>query len=208
MEETKRPFVSMREDEEEKHICAICREGLSEVGTIDSCPHLFCFTCIKKWSQTENTCPMCKERFTRIKKSWIPGTRRPYRPDSKKKKSSDGHFSKNRMRPEAQPEQEENIARRVLVEAGIIEDSETLIVDHKEQRVQFARDEHNDRVNSSEAHWLAEARTSLLETLPRRFLDQLNEIEITEIYHPVHAPSRRLAQARKTTEHTAFRSLI
>lgn len=39
-------------------------------GLLDCCQHEFCFACIEKWSQTENTCPMCKQRFTKIKKIW------------------------------------------------------------------------------------------------------------------------------------------
>lgn len=48
--------------------CCICMcdpdEG--ELSTIDSCDHNFCFECIEKWSERENTCPLCKIRFNRI----------------------------------------------------------------------------------------------------------------------------------------------
>ena len=35
---------------------------------IECCNHAFCFECIKRWSETENTCPMCKKRFNAIKR--------------------------------------------------------------------------------------------------------------------------------------------
>jgi Ring finger domain len=48
--------------------CCICMcdpdEG--ELARIDACDHSFCFTCIEKWAERENTCPLCKHRFTRI----------------------------------------------------------------------------------------------------------------------------------------------
>ena len=28
--------------------------------------HIFCFECIEAWSKTENTCPLCKKRFSSI----------------------------------------------------------------------------------------------------------------------------------------------
>ena len=30
------------------------------------CGHSFCYGCIVKWSERCNTCPLCKEPFTRI----------------------------------------------------------------------------------------------------------------------------------------------
>ena len=48
--------------------CCICmgdpEEG--ENASIDSCDHALCFECIEKWSERENTCPLCKVRFSRI----------------------------------------------------------------------------------------------------------------------------------------------
>lgn len=48
--------------------CCICmcdpEEG--ETASIDGCDHAFCFECIEKWSERENTCPLCKVRFSRI----------------------------------------------------------------------------------------------------------------------------------------------
>ena len=44
--------------------CGICHDDdLAEIGELDSCPHRFCFPCIKQWSEIENRCPFCKARF-------------------------------------------------------------------------------------------------------------------------------------------------
>ncbi|KAK2663465.1 hypothetical protein Ddye_002039 [Dipteronia dyeriana] len=50
--------------------CGICllEEGRSIRGQIDSCSHYFCFVCIIEWSRIESTCPMCKQRFTTIRR--------------------------------------------------------------------------------------------------------------------------------------------
>jgi Ring finger domain len=37
-----------------------------EVARISCCTHEFCTPCILQWSQTENSCPLCKQRFTQI----------------------------------------------------------------------------------------------------------------------------------------------
>lgn len=57
------PVEGLEEDE-----CVICMETPTVRGKINSCSHLFCFECIQKWANTENTCPLCKKRFTQISK--------------------------------------------------------------------------------------------------------------------------------------------
>jgi len=37
-------------------------------GKLSSCDHGFCFDCIHKWSETTNTCPICKQRFSNLKR--------------------------------------------------------------------------------------------------------------------------------------------
>jgi hypothetical protein len=53
--------------------CGICMNEVEFQGKTDSCSHIFCMDCIKEWakviaSQIENTCPLCKIRFTTITK--------------------------------------------------------------------------------------------------------------------------------------------
>jgi hypothetical protein len=47
-------------------VCAICQEDVSLRGKIDSCAHLFCLPCVKRWAKIETRCPLCKARFTFI----------------------------------------------------------------------------------------------------------------------------------------------
>lgn len=50
-------------------ICPICLDSpdcMSEVASINGCTHRFCFDCVDKWAETENTCPCCKARFQTI----------------------------------------------------------------------------------------------------------------------------------------------
>ena len=35
---------------------------------MNGCKHIFCFDCIKKWSEYTNKCPLCKTRFTELHK--------------------------------------------------------------------------------------------------------------------------------------------
>lgn len=46
-------------------IC-MCEPEKEEVSSTNGCQHLFCFECIGKWADRENTCPLCKSRFTSI----------------------------------------------------------------------------------------------------------------------------------------------
>lgn len=52
--EIKRPEHPTTEDME----CIICHEQLNKKCQIDSCTHVFCFVCIKKWSRS--ACVSCK----------------------------------------------------------------------------------------------------------------------------------------------------
>lgn len=48
--------------------CAICYEVIKEQGVIDCCRHEFCHACILKWSNESNTCPVCKQRLSTIRR--------------------------------------------------------------------------------------------------------------------------------------------
>lgn len=56
--------------DDEIKTCSICLEIPQEFECtkLDGCKHLFCFGCIDKWSQRENTCPLCKVRFNKIER--------------------------------------------------------------------------------------------------------------------------------------------
>ncbi|KAJ8560582.1 hypothetical protein K7X08_022442 [Anisodus acutangulus] len=41
-------------------------------GCIDCCDHYFCFVCIIEWSKVESRCPMCKRRFSTIRRPIKP----------------------------------------------------------------------------------------------------------------------------------------
>jgi hypothetical protein len=50
--------------------CCICLEipTKEDLASISGCSHPFCFSCIEKWADRENTCPLCKSRFHKIEK--------------------------------------------------------------------------------------------------------------------------------------------
>ena len=66
---TIRKFPTVPEEKkEEKDNCCIC---ISEIpkkkkASLDCCDHKFCKGCIQKWAETENSCPLCKRKFTTI----------------------------------------------------------------------------------------------------------------------------------------------
>lgn len=51
-----------------KQECAICLDEIDDKAQIDGCTHNFCMDCIKLWSKTSNTCPMCKKAFSQIER--------------------------------------------------------------------------------------------------------------------------------------------
>ncbi|UKK02404.2 Requim, req/dpf2 [Theileria orientalis] len=61
------------EEEEDVDECIICSESMkselkNEIGVLDVCNHIFCFKCIKMWSDRANLCPLCKREFAHIRK--------------------------------------------------------------------------------------------------------------------------------------------
>ncbi len=60
------------EDDERKpaatESCCICMCDVDndDLAGISGCSHKFCFECIEKWAERENSCPLCKVRFTKI----------------------------------------------------------------------------------------------------------------------------------------------
>jgi len=71
----------------EQH-CSICLEppARDEETRLNNCGHIFCFSCIETWAERENTCPLCKVRFTKIERVNKP-------PPSKRRKKGGGKSS-------------------------------------------------------------------------------------------------------------------
>lgn len=63
-------IATQQREEAKDNSCCICMSDPNpmEASAIDGCDHKFCFGCIEKWSERENTCPLCKERFYKIKR--------------------------------------------------------------------------------------------------------------------------------------------
>ena len=55
---------------EEPENCCICLDVPErlELSKLDGCHHHYCFPCIEKWADRENTCPQCKKRFHKIER--------------------------------------------------------------------------------------------------------------------------------------------
>lgn len=71
--------------------CCICLDQVerSDASRIDGCDHGFCFDCIAKWSEHENTCPLCKSRFKKIDRMFPQPKRKKGFPNSKRVKQRD-----------------------------------------------------------------------------------------------------------------------
>lgn len=62
---------SADDDDSDTERCGVClSEGgrRSIRGKIDCCDHFFCFICIMEWAKVESRCPLCKRRFTTIRR--------------------------------------------------------------------------------------------------------------------------------------------
>jgi hypothetical protein len=60
--------ISDRNSNIDSQKCPICLASFAaqEIGTPDSCDHLFCVRCLEEWSATSNTCPLDREQFNVI----------------------------------------------------------------------------------------------------------------------------------------------
>lgn len=64
------------EVEVEASVCAICldkagNQGPQGTGELNGCSHIFCYSCILEWSNVANSCPLCKQKFTRLTQSQV-----------------------------------------------------------------------------------------------------------------------------------------
>ncbi|KAK7388822.1 hypothetical protein VNO78_23649 [Psophocarpus tetragonolobus] len=62
--------VKSQVEEDEGVCCGICyaERGVSIAGEIDSCSHYFCFVCIMEWAKHESRCPICRQRFSNVRR--------------------------------------------------------------------------------------------------------------------------------------------
>ena len=52
--------------------CTVCyNESEVKALIITRCNHLFCFGCITRWLQSNNTCPMCRSRIVRSESQYV-----------------------------------------------------------------------------------------------------------------------------------------
>jgi len=71
--ETKESFEEEIKDEPE---CPICLSKIEkDSARINCCNHIFCFDCIKEWTDVANQCPLCKKRISRIQKFSADGVK-------------------------------------------------------------------------------------------------------------------------------------
>ncbi|KAL7478397.1 hypothetical protein ACHAW6_004162 [Cyclotella cf. meneghiniana] len=68
--EQQEPPTKQPEESEAPSPCCICLEipTPEDLASISGCSHPFCFGCIEKWAERENTCPLCKARFLNIQR--------------------------------------------------------------------------------------------------------------------------------------------
>ncbi len=93
-----------RKLEKPDYNCTICMEEITEdqLAGLDCCEHKYCRDCITKWSKTENTCCICKKRFTKI----ISNTKRTQKVETKSQQT---------------PEEESvNVAIRMIMEELVV----------------------------------------------------------------------------------------
>jgi hypothetical protein len=69
--------------------CCICMCDVEpeDLAGINGCEHKFCFGCIEKWGERENSCPLCKNRFNKIDR--VHKKRKKGHKNSKKVKQRD-----------------------------------------------------------------------------------------------------------------------
>ncbi|KAJ9163477.1 hypothetical protein P3X46_023140 [Hevea brasiliensis] len=90
-------LVSVSMFGEDSLSCGICLSDHASAirGQIDSCEHFFCFVCIMEWAKVESRCPMCKSRFTTIRRPPKDGVFSSERIVNIPKRDQVYHFSRN-----------------------------------------------------------------------------------------------------------------
>ena len=54
--------------EKRAQLCCVCYSKIEIQGKLSCCTHYFCYKCILHWSKIENSCPLCKLRFSSIER--------------------------------------------------------------------------------------------------------------------------------------------
>ncbi|CAD8200931.1 unnamed protein product [Paramecium pentaurelia] len=93
--------------------CGICYNAIENQGILDSCSHSFCSDCIKKWSNIENTCPLCKQKFTQIESKWKRVHYKSHK-ISKRKCKQNKIYVKDKS--QSQKEDQLNVLLEILIE--------------------------------------------------------------------------------------------
>jgi len=47
-------------------VCNICTEVVKQLGVMDCCDHVFCWSDISRWAQEQSTCPWCRKVFVSL----------------------------------------------------------------------------------------------------------------------------------------------
>lgn len=56
---------------DDSDMCVICQQDIDvrlDCAMLDCCPHIFHYTCIRKWSGVKSSCPSCRKPFLNIEK--------------------------------------------------------------------------------------------------------------------------------------------
>ena len=67
-EDKKKSIVDTSEQLKKKDdkICRICLGVIKKLTKLNKCEHEFCFACITEWGKVSNTCPICKNDFSKL----------------------------------------------------------------------------------------------------------------------------------------------
>uniref|UniRef100_A0A8V0YH32 RING-type E3 ubiquitin transferase n=1 Tax=Gallus gallus TaxID=9031 RepID=A0A8V0YH32_CHICK len=59
---------------EPDHRCPICLDTMDDASYAMPCLHRFCFGCIRRWTQSRPTCPLCNRRLRDGASTTSPGS--------------------------------------------------------------------------------------------------------------------------------------
>ncbi|XP_031623700.1 RING finger protein 141-like [Contarinia nasturtii] len=62
-------MTELTPDEESSFECCICLDRKTDL--ILPCEHVFCSTCIERWNENHDKCPLCQTKLTGMNDSWV-----------------------------------------------------------------------------------------------------------------------------------------